>query len=181
MIGVLRRRVMGVQQGGILPSGYTLLDELSVSSGYYKIETDIGKGQNRTFKVFMTVKYLDVDASKRQLMGYERDPWFGCDKGIWKGSRVVSMTPAQNSAVIANTWYDVVFEGTTGSGYTENRLVLFSLANYHQYQNYASIKGQVEVYVDNVMVGNFVPCKNPSNISGVYNLITNNFCPLVTY
>ena len=167
----------------VLPDGYVRLEELSVTSGNQHVFLDIEKGgSNITYKTEISIKWSTVDSTKRQLFGFERDPWFGCDKGVFKGSGIINSVPAIDTQMVADTWYDIIFEGKTSSnGYNTQKFTLFSLDNYLQYQSYGAIKDNFNVYKNGELIGNFITCIDPSNVTGVFNTVTKTFCPLINY
>jgi hypothetical protein len=166
----------------ILPRGYTQFEELSVTTGRYRILLDIEKGGSVSiYKVEMSFKWFDADSTKRQLIGFERDPWFGCDKGVFKGTLTINSTPAINTQIVANTWYDIVYEASCRNGYDNQKFSLFTLEGYPQYQSYGSIKNDFKVYRNDELVGHYITCTNPSDVYGVFNTVTQTFCPLTSY
>ena len=175
-----RRRYMGGGGSQPLPPGYTQLSELSVANDESLwVVTDVPFA-NVEWRLVFTAKYYSISTSQRQLCGWEDDPWFGCDKGKWNFSgTLVSTNIPKNTQLAVDTWYD--FDLTvTPRTYTSNvRLGIFRCngANNKLYQSHMSVKS-FQAYSNDVLVGDFVPCKNPDNEKGLYNLVTNVFSKL---
>ena len=174
-----RRRYMGGGGSQPLPPGYTQLSELSVANDESLwVVTDVPFASGEWRFVF-TAKYYSISTSQRQLCGWEMDPWFGCDKGKWNFSAtLVSTNIPKNTQLAVDTWYD--FDLTvTRTMTTTFKLGIFRCngTSNQLYQSHMGVKS-FQAYLNGVLKGDFVPCNNPDNEKGLYNLVTNVFSKL---
>lgn len=189
MIGLLRRRVMG--GGGNenpLPPGYTPIQYLSVENGNYYVDTGIVTKLSSTYKFVTKAMFYTVVNTKRQLIGNLYEPWFGCDKGKFSYSGLITpSTPAKSTSFSANTWYDINVSAPSKSN-ASHRLLVFTVGNQGTsispnatYQCQMAIKSFYDIYENDVLVRHMIPCKNSNNINGMFDLIDNEFHPLTSY
>ena len=176
---LLRRRVMG-GGGGLLPSGYTQID-LHVYTTKQYVDTNLRIVQGLTYRFETKVKWDTVSSSLRQLMGSDYLPFWGCDKGKWAHT----LSPESGTNVLEDVWYDVVAEST--SNRAEQACLIFNCNNggssavkpVDSYSCYCTIKDYYKIYTNNVLTACFIPCTNPNNEEGMYDIISGVFSPLI--
>lgn len=163
----------------VLPEGYTRLDELSLTSGSKYIQLGFTSEKGAVYKIEAVIKYFNVPSNKRYLCGFEYDPWWGCDRGYFKGSCIVQCSPPSGTKVLADTWYNVSFSGRAPT--TKNyEYALFRPGgdNGHLYQCYMSFKGVCNIYKNNVLIRHLIPCTDTNNREGMYDTISTTFYEL---
>lgn len=179
-----RRRVMGAKS--LLPSGYTQLEELSVTSGRKYLDTGTVSKKNVEVRHVTKAKwYSSILSSNRQLNGYNYAPYWGANKGKFEVFQNISPTPSAGTLLVSNTWYDidVTFNRTQGIG---GRIFLFTLSHSNnaplaEYKCYMSFKDYYDIYEDGVLVRHLVPCINPNNVEGMYDTVEGQFHALISW
>lgn len=170
--------MMGGGEGSedVLPEGYTRLDELSLTSGSRYIQLGFTAEVGAVYKIKAVIKYFDVSSNNRYLCGFENDPWWGCDKGYFKGSNIVQFSPPSGTKVLANTWYNVSFSGrATKTSKYQYSLFRLGGPNGHLYQTYMSFKGVCNIYKNDVLIRHLIPCTDTYNREGMYDTISTTF------
>lgn len=169
-----------------LPVGYTQI-ELSVTSGRYYIDTGLIAKTNSIYRFVTKAKFNNVNPSFRQLNGNDYNPWWGCDRGSLRYYRVAGQcTPADNTPLVADIWYDMDFTLTTWQ--SPNRIILYTLNNAGvnvspngTFQSYMAYKDFFQIYEDGIQILHLIPCTNPNNVEGMYDTVNQEFHPLISY
>lgn len=135
---------------------------------------DTGFYANAHTYIFETrVCFNTVDSSKRQLFGADYEPFWGCDKGKWRGNANI----ANGTPVEEGVWYDVTTVAQKGN--RRQHIAIFNCSgSYPNYQCYCSIKDYYRIYGDGVLLADYIP--------GIYegsevffDTITKNFIPII--
>ena len=167
-------------------SDYTLLDFIqntSTAATAPYIDTGInartGSANSTTISMFMKVMYQDISSEKRQLMGADYNPFFGCDKGIY------SNAGAMTGVVPSTTSYDSVTMDTytwgSANSPASSPLCLFRLysCGYRYllsttYINLCKLK-EYKIYIDGIAVRDYVPVLHPAGVYGMFDKVENKF------
>ena len=125
----------------------------------------------------MTVKWNTIDSSKRQLFGSAYGPFFGCDGGVYKSLNVDMELPTPST-----TSYDTVSMTTYNN--TPSNIGTMSLfravdpaaRGYSAVTYICSCKLKAyKIWVNNVLVRDYVPVLHPANVYGLFDKVENKF------
>ena len=180
MDAVLKHRRRLMEMGGLLPSGYTKLEYITSNGAYI----------NANIKTSLPLVYeTDVMWSSfgsRGLFGANGGNFFGVNKN---GQASQTNTGVQ---AIEGQWYKVRQEAEeTGSGrrnylyidgtqigthnpsYTQNNISIFASSG-SVIASTASCK-YFKIWLEGVLVRHFIPCIDPNNVVGMYDLVNGVF------
>lgn len=165
-----------------LPLGYKLLDYISTSTG----SIDIGISGDAQFNI--TAEVTSSAANTQTLLNSSSISkggcWYGCANGKWAfgvnaGNYSTLASDSKQTAII--TFDSNGASGTVGeetisrqASVTQGDWYLFRYTSIASYQ----FKGRLyscTVTQNNVVVRNFLPCKNSSDVVGLYDLVSGQF------
>lgn len=173
---------------GRLPKGYTELTYIE-STGTQYINTGVPHSLTRKIKLDATLRYTNVSGT--QIMGFSGNAGYaiGVANGKWwdmSGSSIAATVETMYSiSLFTNgTTFQKTVNNTTVSGsraeYSQAKnMLLFaawdtmsaSVVSYH----FHSKMYDARIYVDGVLVRDFIPCINPDGAVGLYDLVTKAF------
>ena len=170
-----------------LPDGYTELEHIE-SSGTQYINT--GYVPNANTKAVLTYQLTNPNTSNQAIFGVAGQfsfRWYG-SSGCFRSNggnsvdfpKTIDAT-AKHTVVkeTLTTTLDETHTLTTTAGTVSQTLYLF--AQHHATsgaQTLSSIKVfSFKLYDSNVLVRDFVPCRNPSNVIGLYDVVNSVFYP----
>lgn len=180
---LIRRRMMGKK--GILPQGYEELELLTNPKTAF-FNTGVYRGETTLIKVVTKIRWNAFDSTA--LMFSDNGVFVGTrGNGEWCNANINATSLSAQLGVL----YDVTMERTslneqvltvngtsvttvraqTGNNYT----YLFNIGNTTPYYKCLCSMGRTQIYSDGVLVRDFVPCINPNNVYGMYDLITSVF------
>jgi hypothetical protein len=183
------RSISGGGGGGVLPPGYTLLEYIK-SSGTQHINTKFVPNSNS--RVVVTVKF-DSDptthaglfgsrtGTKEQFWCYYRynDFTFAARYGTNPDIKISAKPKEKNVVEMDRNTLVVNGEVVEGSAQTfagPYELYLFSVNQSGATQNTASFRlYSCRIYDNNVLVRDYLPCRNPENEVGLYDTVTEEF------
>ena len=167
-------------------SDYTLLDYIqntrTLATAPY-IDTGIssrtGVINSTAIAMSMQVMYQDISTTKRQLMGSDYGPYFGCDKGLYNNAG--DLTSTAPSTVSYDTIKTSDYIWTKNTMPQPQPLCIFKLYiggnrqnTSTDYQNLCKIKA-FNIYIDQIPVRNYVPVLHPSGVYGMFDKVENKF------
>lgn len=173
----------------ILPEGYTQLNYIQ-STGTQYIDTGVVPKINTKITIdFDVVSAGDDDVicgviSPNVCIGYSTARIFGSFKnGTGSSVDVNTTVVGSHSAEVSNGTF--VLDGTSHafsavSSYSTTRSIFLFAGSYSDAPDgaYGKVKAKVfscKLYDGAVAVRNYIPCKNPSNEIGLYDLVTKEF------
>lgn len=173
-----------------LPSGYTQLEYIQ-SSGTQYINTGF-KSPSSGLKIALGFEYI-ADHSEETLFGSEKNGVYSiCPYGnpeFYVGStiRLLSYSAELNTRYnlvveaknnkLTTTWNEISYTGSY-SGSLESTQDIYLFANHinNSVGQIVSIKlYECSMYANDVMTRNFIPCKNPSGVIGLYDSVNSVF------
>lgn len=181
-----------------LPSGYLRLQYIE-SNGTQYINTGVSAPNG--FKVDVSIlytKFTEGSSGYSALIGCINDSspysrnylatlgksgWeLGCGDGIYDGGVTeVNVRYSVSASTVHNNRYVIVngVEQVLSGGSTKDRSSkeLYLLAiNYNQNPSYAHARlYSCKIYKDDTLVRNFIPCKNESDVVGLYDIVEKKF------
>ena len=173
-----------------LPSGYTQLEYIQ-SSGTQYINTGF-KSPSSGLKIALGFEYI-ADHSEETLFGSEKNGVYSiCPYGnpeFYVGSTIKLLSysaelntrynlvvEAKNNK-LTTTWNEISYTGSY-SGSLESTQDIYLFANHinNSVGQIVSIKlYECSMYANDVMTRNFIPCKNPSGVIGLYDSVNSVF------
>lgn len=164
-----------------LPDGYTELDSI-ISTGTQRIDTDFCPDADT--KIVVELEYTKTGAQYSGLNMSSSYFMFGMNARleIYMGDKVV-VTPIaattekleiildapNKTATINGTVIDIPYTTFTARQLT---LPIFALRSDNSYSSYSNIRlYKYKIYHKNILVRDYVPCKNPSSNIGLYDLV----------
>lgn len=173
-----------------LPSGYTQLEYIQ-SSGTQYINTRV-KSPSSGLKIALGFEYI-ADHSEETLFGCQKNGAYSiCPYGnpeFYVGSTIKLLSysaelntrynlvvEAKNNK-LTTTWNETSYTGSY-SGSLESTQDIYLFANHidNSVGQIVSIKlYECSMYVNDVMTRNFIPCKNPSGVIGLYDSVNSVF------
>ena len=171
------------------PDGYRMLNYIE-STGTQYIDTGVSYSVNNSYLTELQVVYNTTEPNN-QIMG------FNGHRGMGVGTYLASFWECEPEPMEAGVFYDltwykngteysrsvngIVYGGSDGN-YIEwwtGNLLLFAAAadstnstvTYYSYAKYYAVK----IYVNDVLVRDFVPCKNSFGEAGMYDLLSGTF------
>lgn len=170
-----------------LPDGYTELESI-ISSGEQYIDT--GVVPNANTKAVLTFRLTNPNTSNQAVFGVAGQfsfRWYGgssCFRSNGGNSvdfpKTIDATATHTVVKDAlTTTIDDTYTVNTTAGNVSQTLYLFA---QHHATSGAQTLSSIEVfsfqmYNSNVLVRDFVPCRNPSNVVGLYDLVNSVFYP----
>ena len=173
-----------------LPSGYTQLEYIQ-SSGTQYINTGV-KSPSSGLKIALSFEYI-ADHSDETLFGCQKNgvysicPWANPEFYVGSTIRLLSYSAELNTRYnlvveaknnkLTTTWNKISYTGSY-SGSLESTQDIYLFANHidNSVGQIVSIKlYECSMYVNDVMTRNFIPCKNPSGIIGLYDSVNSVF------
>lgn len=173
-----------------LPSGYTQLEYIQ-SSGTQYINTGF-KSPSSGLKIALDFEYI-ADHSTTTLFGSEKNGVYSiCPYGnpeFYVGStiRLLSYSAELNTRYnlvveaknnkLTTTWNKISYTGSySGSLESTQDIYLFANNINNSVGQIVSIKlYECSMYANDVMTRNFIPCKNPSGVIGLYDSVNSVF------
>ena len=179
-----RRRLMGM--GGVLPSGYTRLDYITSNGAY--INANLQTALPYTYEADV----MWASFGSRGLFGANGGNFFGVNNyGYWQNGQATQTNTGVQAVELQ--WYKVRQEAeATGSGrsnylyidgtkicshnpsYTQNNICIFASSAGSNIASTASCK-YFKIWLEGVLVRHFIPCIDPNNIVGMYDLVNDVF------
>lgn len=188
---MLGYRIYGDSRQGKLPDGYTQVEYLH-STGTQIIDTGFVPTKNTVIKA----KFTDMEANT-SLFGCRnrtsdpsvqvyRSTTTGMTYGarVWNTEIVTTSAPIQETNVvlmdIKNNYFEMNGEKTDAPAQAlasiTTTLALFGDHNGSEYATYSTTSiYYCQIWDDGVLVRDFVPCKNSSNVAGMYDLVNGVF------
>lgn len=184
MVSELIRRRSLMAENSILPQGYTEISLLTNPDTAY-FDTGVVRGLNALVKIVTSIRWNTLRTAALMFSDY----------GVYIGSRADGRWYNANTSatsLIAQTGvlYNVIMEriSTTeqiltvnGSSVTTQRqqgvqknIQMFNIDGTATYKCQCSM-GRTQIFLDGVLVRDFVPCINPNNVYGMYDLTTSAF------
>ena len=177
------------QDTSILPTGYTQLDYIE-STGTQYINTDLALFNTSDHEIIIDFEptqfynynsiwgsTYDADTFEAWVYGtgalamrynYSR---YGSDNTISVNSRYLIKVKKENTALSKIVNNTLIGTGTGSTKITDAKFLLFvSGSDYGKYKLYSC-----KLYRDNILVRNYVPCKNASDEVGLYDLVSKTF------
>lgn len=175
---------------GRLPAGYTELDYIE-STGTQYIDTGIVRDiDNNTYKLKLNVSYSNVNT--RQLQGVQGYVYVGVVNGYWQyGSASNDHT---NIQAIPNIFHSIELNANkTKSSFIYGKINNIDVVGGSQISNSpvnahfclfmlngfnfpSSCKNkECELYENDILVRNFIPCINDQNEVGMYDTVSQTF------
>ena len=179
----------GGGSSGVLPAGYTLLEYIK-SSGTQHINTKFLPDSNS--RVVVTVKFDSVPTAHAGLFGSRtgtteqfwcyysyNDLTFATRYGT-NADIKISATSTQKNVVEMNRNKLVVngamVEGSKQTFAGQHEMYLFSVNQSGETQNTSSFcLYSCQIYDNDVLVRDYLPCRNPENEVGLYDTVTKEF------
>lgn len=178
----------------LLPYGYTQLEYLE-STGTQYIITDFST-ESTNIKLETSINWTNT--TTRQIMGSNGGKFFGVVNGYWQFGH--AGTTLSSIVANTNTWYDIEFLTTQTSStaltntltvngiqasysrtysQAERSFILMSLGDTGSivstaYNARCKIK-RTKIYLNEILTRDFVPCKNSSNVIGMYDIVSGQF------
>lgn len=176
--------------GPKLPSGYTQLEYIQ-SSGTQYINTGF-KSPSSGLKIALGFEYI-ADHSGETLFGCQKNgvysicPWANPEFYVGSTGRLLPYSAELNTRYnlvveaknnkLTTTWNEISYTGSY-SGSLESTQDIYLFANHidNSVGQIVSIKlYECSMYANDVMTRNFIPCKNPSGIIGLYDSVNSVF------
>ncbi|MCQ2568512.1 MAG: InlB B-repeat-containing protein [Alphaproteobacteria bacterium] len=167
-----------------LPDGYTRLEYIQ-SSGTQYINTGVQYNSSKPIVLILTAKSDYSTTSNHVALGFGglTGQWFGLNSQKWTiGTGGVSTVLATNkTSNIEITWTGGkeylkiagVSIGSRSTTNTTNNLWLFGCQG--ETSRFRGTIYSVQIFVDNVLVKDFIPAKNSSNVVGMYDTVSKTF------
>ena len=183
------RSISGGGSSGVLPAGYTLLEYIE-SSGTQHINTKFVPDSNS--RVVVTVKFDSVPTAHAGLFGsrtgtteqfwcYYRysDLTFATRYGTNQDIKISAASTQKNVVEMDKNTLVVngnVVEGSAQTFTGQYEMYLFSVNQSGATQNTASFSlYSCQIYDNDVLVRDYLPCRNPENEVGLYDTVTKEF------
>ena len=159
-------------------SKFTQLDYIEnttqVAASPY-IDTGVSSGAG-TIDMSMTVKWNTIDSARRQLMGANLGVFWGCDEGTYK-------TIGVDSEIVPSTsdFETVNMDTYTGTPSRKGNLALFRIFEPASKANTTTTYicdcklAMYKIWVNNVLVREFVPVQHPNGTKGMFDKVENKF------
>lgn len=176
--------------GPLLPDGYTQLEYIQ-SSGTQYINTGF-KSPSSGLKIALGFEYI-ADHSDETLFGCQKNgvysicPWANPEFYVGSTGRLLPYSAELNTRYnlvveaknnkLTTTWNGTSYTGSY-SGLLESTQDIYLFANHidNSVGQIVSIKlYECSMYANDVMTRNFIPCKNPSGVIGLYDLVNFQF------
>lgn len=176
-----------------LPSGYTELEYISsdgtqyVNTWFYptpktRVVADVElPAYSAAMYPFGTRSEAVTTAAQQLMVGYVaanrlRYFYFGTYKNFNVTSLSGRITIDANKNVLSVGSQSVTMDGTTLTGPTSYPIFLFAYNNIGRAAGYSSCQMySCKIYDDDILKMDFVPCKNPSGVVGLYDVVSRNF------
>ena len=186
---IRRRTMMGKSGGSILPSGYTKLTWLTNGGGAW-----FGTGVQRTDA---TSQLIDIECdiiistnSNNGFMGSDNGNFFGIANLKWDNAGQIEGDITLNQLYHVLMYRDNI---NTQTFYVDGSLVstrsrtlsgtkqvyVFNIFNSSAYQIKGSL-GRTKIWKARELVRDFVPCIDPNNVYGMYDLVGEQFYSSMT-
>lgn len=184
------RKIKAITRGKLLPNGYKRLDYIE-STGTQYIDTGIVRDiDNNTYKLKLNVSYSNVNT--RQLQGVQGYVYVGVVNGYWQyGSASNDHT---NIQAIPNIFHSIELNANkTKSSFIYGKINNIDVVGGSQISNSpvnahfclfmlngfnfpSSCKNkECELYENDILVRNFIPCINDQNEVGMYDTVSQTF------
>ena len=184
---MLRRRELLKMGGGLLPPGYRQLSYITGNGAY--IDTGLMTSLPFTYECEMRWESFGT----RQSFGANGGSFFGVKAdGMWQCGH--AGTQSTGVQALTGQWYNVRFYkedreqstkptylevdgiqiGSTKPTYTVNEICVFSSTRGANIATNASVKWY-KVWIGNTLERHFIPCINPNNVVGMYDIINRQF------
>jgi len=162
-----------IYNAGRLPDGYTEVEYLESTGAQY-----INTGIKCLTTVTGSLKFQLTDTSSNNwILGAVDGSWRGMEGGSYEGSMYTVQGVSYDSTTPSTNLNNLTFKVINSTATTLNIYIFSRNANG---STTASGVGKMKIYNcklynSGTLVRDFVPCKNNSNIGGMYDLVSNTF------
>lgn len=189
MNAVLEHRKRLMEMGGLLPSGYTKLTWLTNSGGSW-FNSGVRRSTATSQIIDIECDIIITSNSSTGYMGGDNGTYFGISNLKWSNSGL-----SQGDIMLGQAYHVLMYRESVNTQllYVDDTLVstnsrtlsaaadiyIFNIMTSSAYQIKGSL-GRTKIFKARELVRDFIPCIDPNNVYGMYDIINGQFYSSMT-